>query len=79
MICIFWIVTKVFLYVMFVFYRYFALYKGLVPKVMRLGPGNKKDLYNDMKIILRTCFLCIMNSISMDRASHNIVLNVNFV
>lgn len=31
----------------FLLYRYLALYKGLVPKIMRLGPGNN-DLYIDI-------------------------------
>lgn len=29
-----------------------ALYKGLVPKIMRLGPGNNKSSYTDIKIVL---------------------------
>lgn len=43
-----------------------ALYKGLVPKIMRLGPGKKKSSYTDIKIILINHTLPFAKSFSLN-------------
>ena len=41
------------------FFRYFALYKGLLPKVLRLGPGMNY-IFKSISCIIK-CFVIIMH------------------
>ena len=41
------------------FFRYFALYKGLLPKVLRLGPGMNY-IFKSIICIIK-CFVIIMH------------------